>query len=208
MRNAIRTMGKVGCILFALIAPVLAQNLTSGMAPAAAGPAIDVSAGYTNVTMLTSGQYVNLGGLDLAGHADLNSRWGAMVDSTYVRTSDVLGTGHAGYQLSFLGGPMLYPMEHGKTRMFLRGLVGVALVDGAVPINKTDYAHGWLVRFSYAVGGGVEHTLSGPFGIRVGADYQHAAFFDNTGAVRPQGNLRLTASLVFRVRERMRSEWK
>lgn len=189
----------MGCILCALFAPALAQNLSAGLAPAAAGPTFDASVGYTNVTMLTSGQHVNMGGLDLAGHVDLNPFWGAMLDTSYVRTADVLGTGHPAYQWSFLGGPMIYPAYHGKTRVFVRGLVGAALVDGAVPISKTDYAHGWMFRFSYALGGGVERGLSGPFGVRVGADYQHAAYFDGTGAVRPQGNVRLTASLVYRL---------
>jgi hypothetical protein len=210
MRNAMRTIGKVSCFLFMLVAPALAQNqIADGPSPAVAGPAYDVSVGYTNLTMaIPSAQHLNLSGLDVGGRVDLNSRWVAMVDSTYVRTSNVLGTGHGGYQLSFLSGPMFYPVEHGNTRMFVHGLAGAALVDGAVPINKTDYFHGWLVRFSYAVGAGIEHAVSGPFGVRVQGDYLHSAFFDAAGAVRPQGNLRLTVSLVFRLKERRHSTWK
>jgi hypothetical protein len=210
MRNAMRTIRKVSCFLFVLVAPALAQNqIADGPSPAVAGPAYDVSVGYTNLTMaIPSAQHLNLSGLDVGGRVDLNSRWGAMVDSTYVRTSNVLGTRHGGYQLSFLSGPMFYPVEHGNTRMFVHALAGAALVDGAVPINKTDYFHGWLVRFSYAVGAGIEHAVSGPFGVRVQGDYLHSAFFDGAGAVRPQGNLRLTVSLVFRLKERRHSTWK
>jgi hypothetical protein len=210
MRNAMRTIGKVSCFLFVLVAPALAQNqIADGPSPAVAGPAYDVSVGYTNLTMaIPSAQHLNLSGLDVGGRVDLNSRWGAMVDSTYVRTSNVLGTRHGGYQLSFLSGPMFYPIEHGNTRMFVHALAGAALVDGAVPINKTDYFHGWLVRFSYAVGAGIEHAVSGPYGVRVQGDYLHSAFFDAAGAVRPQGNLRLTVSLVFRLKERRHSTWK
>jgi hypothetical protein len=210
MRNVMWTIEKV-VILFALAAPVLAQNqqATEPIAPVAGPvydmPAYDVSVGYANLTALTSGQHMNLSGLDVGGSADLNSRWGAMVDSMYVRTSDVLGTRHAGYQLSFLGGPEFYPFDRGDTRLSVHALVGAALVDGAVPINTIDYFHGWLVRFSYAAGGGIEHALSGPFGARVQADYLHSAFFNAQGAVRPQGNLRLTVSLVLRRRERQQS---
>jgi hypothetical protein len=205
-----RTIGKVSCFLFVLVAPALAQNqIADRPSPAVAGPAYDVSVGYTSLTMaIPSAQHLNLSGLDVGGRVDLNSRWGAMVDSTYVRTSNVLGTRHGGYQLSLLSGPMFYPVEHGNTRMFVHALAGAALVDGAVPINKTDYFHGWLVRFSYAVGAGIEHAVSGPFGVRVQGDYLHSAFFDAAGAVRPQGNLRLTASLVFRLKERRHSTWK
>jgi hypothetical protein len=202
-----RTIEKVGFILFALAAPVLAQDqqATEPIAPIAGPvyemPAFDMSVGYAYFTeAISSGQHVNLSGLDAGASADLNSHWGAMVDSMYVRTSDVLGTRHAGYQLSFLGGPEFYPFGHGNTRFSVHALAGGALVDGAVPINTTDYFHGWLVRFAYAAGGGIEHALTGPFGVRVQADYLRSAFFDAQGAVRPQGNLRLTVSLVFRRR--------
>lgn len=210
MRNAMRTIGKVSCFVFALVAPVVAQNqLRTEPSPAAAGPAYDVSVGYTNLTMaIPSAQHVNLSGVDVGGRVELSPRWGGMMDSTFVRTSDILGTGHGGYQLSFLSGPVFYPIEHANNRLFVHALAGAALVDGAVPINKTDYFHGWLVRFSYAVGGGVEHAVSGPFGVRLQGDYLHSSFFDAAGAVRPQGNLRLTVSLVFRLKERQRSTWK
>ena len=203
MRTAMRTIERAGFILFALIAPALAQDQpATNPVPAVTGSAYDVSAGYANLTMaMPSAQHVNLSGLDVGARAHLNSRWGAMVDSMYVRTSDVLGTRHAGYQLSLLGGPVFYPFEHGNTRLSVHALAGGALVDGAIPINTTDYFHGWLVRFAYAAGGGIEHALSGPFGVRVQADYLHSSFFNSQGAVRPQSNLRLTVSLVLRLRE-------
>jgi len=198
-----RTIERAGFILFALVAPALAQDQPATKpVPAVSGSAYDVSVGYANLTMaMPSAQHVNLSGLDVGASAHLNSRWGAMVDSMYVRTSDVLGTRHTGYQLSFLGGPVFYPFEHGNIRLSVHALAGGALVDGAIPINTTDYFHGWLVRFAYAAGGGIEHALSGPFGVRVQADYLQSEFFNAQGAVRPQGNLRVTVSLVLRLRD-------
>lgn len=209
MRNAWSIVGKVICVLIAIVAPALAQNqLARGVAPAATVPAYDVSVGYSNLTMaMPSAKNVNLSGVDVGGRANLNSHWGVMLDSMYVRTSSVFGTGHGAYQWSFLGGPVFYPLEHKNYRVFLHAMGGVALVDGAVPINTTDYFYGWVVRPSYALGGGVERSLSGPFGVRVRADYLHSAFFDARGAVQPQGNLRLTASLVFRLNARQPA-WK
>jgi hypothetical protein len=197
------TIKTAGFILFALIAPALAQDQpATEPVPAVTGSAYDVSVGYANLNMaMPSAQHVNLSGLDIGGSAHLNSRWGAMVDSMYVRTSDVLGTRHPAYQLSLLGGPVFYPFEHWNTRFSVHALAGAALVDGAIPINTTDYFHGWLMRFSYAAGVGIEHPLARPFGVRVQADYLHSAFFNSQGAARPQGNLRLTVSLVLRLRE-------
>ena len=201
MRNTIRAIGKVSFFVFVLVAPALAQSrLGMGAQPAATGPDYDVSAGYTYLTMAIPGAgRVDLNGLDVSGHVDLKPRWGAMLDSNYVRTSNLLGTKHDGYLLSFLGGPVFYPVDHGNTRMFVHVLAGVGIVDGAVPARDTEY-HGWLGRFSYAVGGGAEHSVSRRFAVRVIGDYLRTDFFDSAGAVQPQNNFRVTTSLVFRLK--------
>jgi len=203
MRNAIRTIRK-GCFLvFVLVAPALAQNWQErGPAPAVTGPAYDISIGYSNLSMAIPGaRHVSLNGLDLSGHVDFSPRWGAILDTSYVRTHNIPGTPHAGYALTSHIGPVFYPIEHGGTRVFVHALGGAALVDGAVPQSKTAYYKGWLGRPSYALGGGVEQSVSGPFALRVGGDYVRTSFFNATGAVQPQGNLRLTASIVFRLRQ-------
>jgi opacity protein-like surface antigen len=204
MRNTIRAIRKVSFFVFVLVAPALAQSrLETGTPPAAAGPDYDVSVGYTYLTMaIPAAGHANLNGLDVSGRVDFNPRWGAMVDSNYVRTPNVLGTKHEGYLLSLHTGPMFYPVRHGNTRAFLHVLAGVGMVDGAVPVSDTEYFHGWQARFSYAMGGGVEHSVSGPFAVRVSGDYLRTAFLDSLGAVRPQNNFRVTASFVFRLRDR------
>jgi opacity protein-like surface antigen len=201
MRNTIRAIAKVSFFVFVLVAPALTQSRPgTGAQPAASGPDYDVSVGYTCLTMPIPGAgRVDLNGLDVSGRVDLKPHWGAMVDSNYVRTSNVLGTKHDGYLLSFLGGPVFYPVDHGNTRVFVHVLAGVGIVDGAVPARDTEY-HGWLGRFSYAVGGGVEHSVSRRFAVRVIGDYLRTAFFDSVGAVQPQNNFRVTTSLVFRLK--------
>jgi len=86
--------------------------------------------------------------------------------------------------------------------VFVRALAGMALVDGAVPITKSEDFHGWELRPSYAFGGGVEHPVSGQLALRVIGDYLRTNFYDSAGAVQPQNNLRLTVSLVFRLKQR------
>ncbi len=201
MRNTIKAIGKVSLFVFVLVAPALAQSRPqAGAQPAVSGPDYDVSVGYTYLRMAIPGAgSVNLNGLDVSGRIDLKPRWGAILDSNYVRTPNVLGTRHDGYLLSFYTGPVFYPVDHGNTRAFVHVLAGVGVVDGAVPGHDTEL-HGWLSRFSYAVGGGVEHSVSGPFAVRVNGDYLRTAFFDSAGAVQPQNNFRVTTSLVFRLK--------
>ncbi|MGA2457422.1 MAG: hypothetical protein ABSF85_07640 [Terriglobales bacterium] len=201
MRNTIRAIGKVSLFVLVLVAPALAQSwLGTGAPPAATGPDYAVSVGYTYLTMaIPAAGDVNLYGLDVSGRIDLKPRWGAMVDSNFVRTPNVLGTKHEGYLLGFYGGPVFYPVDHGNTRTFVHVLAGEGIVDGAVPVRDTEL-YGWLARFSYAVGGGVEHSVSGPFAVRVIGDYLRTAFFDSVGAVQPQNNFRVTTSLVLRLK--------
>jgi opacity protein-like surface antigen len=203
MKNSTRTIGKVCFCVFVLVASTLAQSRLQPDPPAAAtGPAYYMSVGYTNVTMSIPGAgRTNLNGLTASGNVDFNPLWGVALESNYARTPSILGTPHSGYVLSFLGGPVFYPLERGNTRVFVHALAGSGLVDGAAPISDTNYRYGWRGAFSYAVGGGAEHSVSGPFSVRVGADYLHTAFFDYNAAVLPQNNFRVMVSAVFHLNE-------
>ena len=88
-----RTVGKVCLFVFVMAASALAQRLQSGPSPAVAGPAYDVSVGYTYLTMpISSAGRVGLNGLDSSASVTLSPRWGATFDSSYLRTSNVLST--------------------------------------------------------------------------------------------------------------------
>jgi len=198
-----KTMGKVLSLAFVLVVRALAQNqLQTGPPVAAYGPTYDVSCGYSYLSStIPSAGRVGLNGLDATGHADFFPHWGAAVDAGYVRTSNVLSTGQSGYTLTFLAGPVFYPSEHGRTRIFAHALAGAGLVDAAVPVSGTRYLHGWVERPAYALGGGIERSIVGPFAVRLSGDYLRTAYADSTGAVRSQNNLRVTASIVFRLRD-------
>jgi hypothetical protein len=187
------------CILF-LVAPLLAQELVTSAPPAAAtGPVFETSVGYTYVALDTpSHQRVGLNGMDASGFADLNPRWGLVVDSSYARIGDVLRTGHSGNVLSFLTGPVFYPVAYGNSRIFVHTLAGVSMVDSAVPVKGTYYLGGAVSRFSYVAGAGVERTLAGAFAIRVGGDYLRTTFANSSAAMRFQNNLRIVTSIVYR----------
>ena len=190
-------------LTIALITPALAQNRRqSEPSTAASGPAFDVSVGYCYLGMrVPSTGTVNLNGVDASGGIQFARHWGAIVDSSYVRGSNVFGTGHDSYVLSALAGPVFYPFERGKARLSIRALGGAGLVDGAVPLNGPSYyLHGWVTRPSYAVGVGIERSLSGPFAIRINGDYLRTAFVNSADVVQLQNNLRVTASIAVRLR--------
>jgi len=203
MRHTIRTTGKLWFLMIMLAGSALAQNLLTTPAPAMTGPAYDVSTGYTYLAMPIPGVgQVHLNGLDASGSVAWSPRWGATLDTNYFRTSNVPGTAHQAYLLTTQFGPQFYPFERRNTRFFIRALAGPALIDGAAPAGKTGFYHGWLVRPSVAFGGGFEQAVSGHFAFRINGDYLRTSFYDASGAVLPQNNLRLTASIVFHMKNR------
>jgi hypothetical protein len=205
MRDTVKNIGKICFFGLVMTASALAQKLQSSPSPAVEGPAFDLSAGYTYLSMpIPSAGRVSFNGLDFNGNIGLSSRWGATLDSSYLYASDVLSTQHQGYVLSVRTGPVFYPVAHGNTRVFVHALAGASLVDGAVPISANEDFHGWLFRPSYAFGGGVEHPVSPQLGIRVIGDYVRTDFYNSAGAVQPQNNLQLSVNFVFRLKERPR----
>ncbi len=140
---------------------------------------------------------VNMQGVDLGAAVDFTPRWGATLDSTYVRAGRDPRSGHGSYALTSLAGPVFVLAQKENTQVFVRALAGVSLVDGSVPFGQLYY-RGWLTRFSWAVGTGIEHNISGPFAVRVNVDYLRTKFVSSSLTVQPQNNIRVTGSLVFR----------
>ncbi len=201
MRNTIRTTRKLSFLMIMLIGTACAQNLVSAPSPAMTGPAYDFSTGYTYLAMPIAGAgQVRLNGVDASGSISWSPRWGATLDTNYLRASDIPGIAHQAYMLNTQCGPEFYPFEHRGARFFLRALGGSALIDGAVP-GENGFYHGWLIRPSLAAGGGFEQTVSGQFAVRFNGDYLRTLFYDPTGTALPQNNLRLGVSLVIRTKK-------
>jgi hypothetical protein len=199
----LRTTMQVLSLALLLVVPALAQNQMRASAPATAfGPTYDVSAGYSYLSStVPSAGRIGLSGFDVTGHANFLPHWGVAVDSGYVHTSSVLTTGQSGYTLTFLAGPVFHLFEQRKTQVFVHALVGAGLVDSAVPQTGNGYVHGWVARPAYALGAGVEHSVVGPFAVRLTGDYLRTAYVDSAVDVQTQNNLRLTVSVVLRLSE-------
>jgi hypothetical protein len=141
---------------------------------------------------------VNLNGVNTNALIGFLPRWGANFDASYVRAGRDPASGHSSYVLSLLTGPVFVPAQNDKTRLLVRALVGLSLVDSSVPVTNQLYYRGWQSRFSWAIGTGVERHVSGPFAVRLNVDYLRTKFVNSTVEVHPQNGIRMSASLVFR----------
>jgi opacity protein-like surface antigen len=201
--GALRFSTRLSIVSLLCASPLLGQAVYRGANPAAKGPEFDVSAGYSYAGVNFSGKpTVNMQGADLGAAIDFTSRWGATLDSSYVRAGRDPRTGHTSDVVSFLAGPVFVPAQNQNTRVLVRALAGVSVVDGSVPDSLVPvgqlYYRGWLTRFSWAVGTGIEHNISGPFAVRVNVDYLRTRYVSSSLTVQPQNNIRVTGSLVFR----------
>ena len=199
--SALRFLIGLSVVSLLWATPLLAQGGSSGPVPVAEGTPIDIAVGYSYLNMNLAGNpSANLHGIEASTTIHFYPKWGATLDSSYVRAGSDPGSGHSSYVLSILAGPVFVPAQTNNTRVLVRGLFGMGLVDSSVRINQQDlYYRGWQSGFSWAVGTGIERTLSSmPFGVRVNFDYLQTRFMSPDAVVRSQNGLRLSASLVFR----------
>ena len=170
----------------------------SGPVPGAKGPEADIAFGYSYVGLNLSGKPSgNLSGADASATIAFRPHWGAAFDSSYVRAGRDPGSGHSSYVLSLLTGPVFIPAQNDRTRVLVRALAGVGLVDGSVRVNQL-YFRGWQSRFSWAAGSGIERDIFTPLAVRFNVDYLRTQFVSSAGRLEPQNNIRFVGSLVFR----------
>jgi hypothetical protein len=190
-------MRRIFVCIFMFVAPLMAQSRPQ-TAAAATGPSFEASLGFVYFSLAMPSQRIGLTGLDGNGLVKFRPHWGVTVDSTYARTGNVFGTGHSASVMDFLAGPVFYPAVFRKSEIFIQALGGASRVNSAVPVSGTSYLAGWVTRPSYAIGGGVEHSLFGSIAVRVQGDYQRTTYGYAANTIQGQNNLRLTTSIVYR----------
>ncbi len=161
-------------------------------------PVVSASLGYsfTNQAFPSSSR-INLNGVDAAFTVNVTSHLGGKLDVGYGRASDVFNSGNHSDVLSYLAGPIFYPVRHRDLAVFGHGLIGAARVTGAVPASGGGFSAGYVNQFAWAIGAGAEYRVHGSIGIRLGADYLHTRYFDSSPVISGQSNLRLTGSFVY-----------
>ena len=194
MGAAVRT---ILAILFYL--PLCATHASAQALPAGKSGPWDLSVGYTYLSHpATSSDRVGLNGFDASVTAGVASRLAIRGDVGYARSGNLLGAPTHSGVLSYLIGPVFYPMVRPKVDIYSQALFGGARVTGPVPVNGGILIDGWADGFAWAIGGGVDYRLSRSFALRGGVDYLRTEYFSGPApAIQEQNNVRLTASVVW-----------
>lgn len=162
-------------------------------------PVVDASIGYSYVSFpIPSSSRINMNGLEASLSATFRSRFGAKIDLDYVRAGNVLGSGHHSDVLTYMLGPMYYPINTDRLTVYVQALAGYSRIDGVVPDGAGGFNIAFTTAPSWAIGGGIERSISSSLAIRSETDYLRTSYTDSTAAFRGQSDLRIMSSLVYR----------
>jgi hypothetical protein len=193
----VAAMRAIFTILFCL--PLCATHASAQALPAGRSSSWDLSLGYSYVSHpVTSSDRVGLNGFDASVTVALASRLAIRGDVALARSGNLLDAPTHSSVLSYLAGPVFYPMIRPKVDVYAQALFGGARVTGPVPVNGGILIGGYAEHFAWAIGGGVDYRLSRSFALRCGVDYLRTEYFFGPAlTVKGQSNIRLTASVVY-----------
>jgi opacity protein-like surface antigen len=186
--------------------PVLFVALILGLLPhpalsqvvAANGPVVNVAAGYSYLNMSQApNSRAGLNGADANLSVDFRSHVGLRVDVGYARGSNVLGSGRHADVLSYLAGPVAYPIHYRRWTIYAEALVGAARVTGPIP-SANGFLGAYVNKLAWALGGGLEYDLSPSWAFRAGAEYMHTTYYVAPTRIGGQNDVRAVAEIVRR----------
>jgi len=172
--------------------------ITAGIAPAMEG---GIGFSYTQANVPSEGQLA-MNGAQAVFNADLQRHFGVKLDVGYSRSFDAFSTGHSADLLTYMAGPVFYPVR--RRNMYLYGelLVGAARQTGVNFESNGQMVMGYANELAWAGGGGLQYRLARSLSLRVGADYLRTAYFNSNVAVQGQRNLRSSICFIYTFGER------
>lgn len=188
-----------------LLLVLLVTPLAHAQGPIVAGmaPVMEGGFGYSYVDAKVPSQgTMGMNGVQGIFNADFNRHWGVKLDVGYSRVFDAFHSGHTADMLTYMGGPVLYPLRGRSYNVYVHILAGGARQTGVNYTPDGLVALGYVNKFAWAGGGGFQRRISTSWSVRIGADYMRTAFFNENLAVQGQSNLRGSVSLIYTFGER------
>jgi Outer membrane protein beta-barrel domain len=194
MKKPMRTILKV-LLLTILLAPVVRAQ---GPVVAGIAPVLEAGIGYTYVDAgVPSQSKIGMNGIQLVGNADINRHFGVAAEVGYARNFNALDSGRTADILTYMAGPVFYPIRKRNMNVYTHLLLGAARETGVNFESNGQILLGYTNRFAWAGGGGFQYRISRTFAIRVGADYLRTSFYDSNVQLQGQTNLRPSIILIY-----------
>ena len=182
-----------------LVAVGLASNVyAQGTVIAGVAPVIESGVGYSyDQSNVPSEGKLAMKGILLSASGDLNARFGAKLEVGYSRSSDAFQTGRVADTLTYMAGPVFYPIRRSKFEIHAQVLAGGARVTGVNFESDGTLVRGYVNHFAWAGGAGFQYRVSSAFSLRPEVEYIRTSFFDSNVVIQGQTNLRPSLSLIY-----------
>jgi len=191
-----RAVLALSLLMLALSPAALAQSpLFAGMAPVYEG---GVGYSYMGTSIpSSSGSSLGMNGILLSGNADFSRNFGLKLEAGYSRAFDAFNTGHSADMLTYMGGPVFYPLRHRRLAVFAQALFGGARETGVNVDKNGTLLLGFVNRFAWSGGLGFQYRLTPALSVRAQAEYLRTTFFNSNVELQGQNNIRTSLSLVY-----------
>jgi hypothetical protein len=189
-------MLKLGLLLVALglASQVRAQGpMVAGVAPVFEG---GIGYLYMKSTVPSQGNLAMKGAL-VSVSGDLNARFGAKLQVGYSRSFDAFQTGRTADILTYMVGPVFYPVRRPKFDIHAQVLLGGARETGVNFEGDGTLVRGFVNHPAWAGGAGFQYRISPAVSLRPEVEYLRTSFFNSNVAIQGQPNLRASFSMIY-----------
>jgi opacity protein-like surface antigen len=187
-------------IMKMLLLVILVVPAAHAQAPLVAGiaPVLEAGAGYTYTdASLPEESKLAMNGIQIVGDADFTRRLGVQLDLGYSRNFDAYNSGHSADMLTYMAGPVFYPLRTRRLNVFTHLLLGGARETGVNFESNGQIITGYANRFAWAGGGGVQYRVTRSLSVRIGADYLRTSYFNSNVQLQGQFSIRSGATLIY-----------
>lgn len=195
-RRLVRWMFKLGLLLATM--GLASQARAQGPAFAGVAPVFEAGIGYSYMRSDVPSQgSLAMNEVLLSGSGDLTARFGAKLEVGYSRSFDAFQTGRSADILTYMGGPVIYPVRRSKFDIHAQVLLGGARETGVNFESDGTLVRGFVNHFAWAGGAGFQYRISQALSLRPEVEYLRTSFFNSNLAIQGQPNLRTSLSLIY-----------
>ena len=181
-------------VALGLVSQVHAQGpVVAGVAPVIDG---GIGSSYMQSNVPSEGNLA-MKGIVVSASGDVNAHFGAKLEVGYSRSFDAFQTGRAADILTYMGGPVFYPVRRRKFSIHAQVLLGGARETGVNFESNGTLVRGFVNHFAWAGGAGFQYRISEAFSLRPEVEYFRTSFFNSNVTIQGQTNLRPSLSLIY-----------
>jgi opacity protein-like surface antigen len=182
-----------------LVATGLASQVRAqGPVIAGVAPVVEGSIGFSYMqSSVPSEGNLPMSGILATASGDLNAHFAVKLELGYSRSFDAFQTGRRADILTYMAGPVFYPVHRSKFDIHAQVLVGGARETGVNFENDGTLVRGYVNQFAWSGGVGIQYRISEAFSVRPEVEYIRTAYFNPNVAVQGQPNLRTSLNLIY-----------